>query len=341
MTKLRIGLVGMAQGWYATLYSRVCARRKDVDFIGVCDLGVPSQDIRACAEITAEEFAQELGVPLYHEFQDLMDQRPDALIITSESADHHRYAIPAIEAGIHVFVGKPMTISLEAAKQIASVAAKHPSIIVQPGEPARYEDGMILARERVLRGQIGKPLMVHLFVNHPAMTNHPWQLSFERSGGPFVEFGTYVADLAEWIVGSPISEVFALGKNFLHPQVDGPDNGKLLCEHQNGTMSSLDIFCSISWNYPFLGLEVVGERGCLRADYHNYPLFIHQPEGCEVTEPRYSPMNLREIEHFLECILEHKQPVITPDDYVSTITVIEAALASLDRKKPIKVALKE
>lgn len=337
MEKIRMGLVGMAQGWYAILYSRACARHKDVDFIGICDLGMPPKDVLACAEITAEAFAKELGVPLYHDFDELVQQHPHALIITCETADHHRYALAAIEAGIHVFVGKPLTNTLEAAKQVAQLAARHPSVIVQPGEPARYEDGMIQARKSVLSGEIGKPLMVKVFVNHPAMTNHPWQMSFQRSGGPFVEFGTYVADLAEWIVGSPIVSVYALGKNFMHPQVDGPDNAKLLCEHENGTLSNLDICCSITWNYPFLGLEIIGERGSIHADYHNYPVYVHKKEGMRVAEPRYSPMNQREIEHFLDCIMNRKQPCITPSEFVSMMSIMKAALASLERKAPVRI----
>src|SRR5512139_200141 len=99
MKSLRVGLVGLAQGWYATLYSRACARRKEVDFIGICDLGMSPQEVYACAEITAEDFAQELEVPLFHSFEDLMNESPGALIVTSETADHHRHAIPAIEAG--------------------------------------------------------------------------------------------------------------------------------------------------------------------------------------------------------------------------------------------------
>jgi predicted dehydrogenase len=212
---------------------------------------------------------------------------------------------------------------------------------VQPGEPARYEDAMIQARQSVQGGDIGKPLMAHLFVNHPTMTNHPWQMSFQRSGGPFVEFGTYVADLAEWIVGSRIKYVYALGKNYIYHQVDGPDNGKLLCEHENGALSSLDICCSITWNYPFLGLEIVGENGCLRADYHNYPLIIHKSDGFKASEPRYALMNQREIEHFLECIFEEKQPIITVEDYVSTIAIIEAALKSLQLQDKVEVVRSE
>jgi myo-inositol 2-dehydrogenase/D-chiro-inositol 1-dehydrogenase len=334
MGKLRIGLVGLSQGWYAKLYSRFCASHKDVEFIGVCDLGVSDDYTLATAEITARQFADELEVPVYHSFEDLMAQDPGALIITCETRDHHHYVIPAVKAGVHCIVGKPLTCTLAAAQEVAKVVSEHESVIVLPGQPARYEDGLMEARKKVMSGSIGKPLMTHLLINHPTMTNHEWQMRFDRSGGPFVEFGTYVADLAEWIVGSPIKSVYARGNNFLYPGVDGPDNAKLLCEHDNGTLSSLDIHCSITWNYPFLGLEIIGEKASLRANYHNYTLMIQGNNHYELGDTRLSPMNQREIEHFLDCVLHHQTPIITPQDHVSTIAVIESAIKSMQSDQP-------
>jgi predicted dehydrogenase len=266
-----------------------------------------------------------------------MQENPGALIVTSETGEHHRYVLPAIEAGVHIFVGKPLTTTLALARQIHEAARRHPAVVVQPGEPARYEDAMLQARQSLKAGEIGRPLMARLFVNHPTMTNHEWQMRFERSGGPFIEFGTYVADLAEWVLGSSIVSVYAQGKNFMHPQVDGPDNGMLLCEHENGALSHLSIYCSLQWNYPFLGLDIVGEKGCLQADYHNYPLMVHGFDSCRVSEPRYSPMNQREIDHFLDCVFKGKQPCITPEDYVSTIAVMESALESLKSQALVQV----
>lgn len=337
MKPLRMGLVGFAQGYYATLYSRICNRRKDVELIGVCDLGMPPYQVEACAEITAEEHARDLGVPLFHDFEDLLEKEPQALIITSETADHHHYAIAAIERGIHAFIGKPMTVSSAAAREIIAARSKRPGVVILPGEPARYEDGMIQGRQSVLSGEVGRPLMAHFSINHPTMTNHPWQMDVARSGGPFIEFGSYVADLVEWVIGSPVVSVYALAENFMHPQVGGPDNGKLLCQHANGTLSSLDVLCSIRWGYPFLGLEVICERGSIRADYHNYSLYVQRSEGSRLVEPRVSAMNQREIEHFLDCVLYGAQPIITPEEYLSTILILEAACTSLETKLPVRI----
>lgn len=338
MKMLKMGLVGFAQGYYATLYSRICARRKDIDFVGVCDLGMPAADVLACAETTAEAFAGELGVPLFHRFEELMAQKPEALIVTCETADHHCYTLQALDQGVHVFTGKPLATTSAAARTIVAALEKKPGLIVLPGEPARYEDAMIQARQRLQAGEIGKPLMAHFFVNHPAMTNHAWQMDNIRSGGPLFEFGSYVVDLSEWIIGAEIVSVSALAANYMHPQIAAPDNAKILCRHSNGAMSSLDVCCSICWNYPFLGLEIIGEKGCLRADYHNYPIYVHKPEGCVAPEPRYSPMNQREIEHFIECVQEKAQPLITPQEFLSTACVLEAIFESLQKQTFVEVS---
>lgn len=334
---IRVGTVGFAQGWYATLYSRACAQMKDVEFVGVCDLGETEAYVRACAETSAEAFAAELDVPLFHDLQDLLDLDLHALIVTSETADHHEHAIQAIRSGVHVFVGKPLTITRKAAEAILAALDEHPGIVLLPGQPGRYEDGMIQAHERIRKGEIGRPLMAYIYVNHPAMTNHEWEMRAERSGGPFIEFGSYPVDLAEWIIAAPIRSVYALGENFLHPQVDGPDNTQLLCRHTNGAISSLGVYTSIRWTYPFLGLEIIGERGCIRTDYHNYPVYVHGTEGISVQEPRYSLMNQREIEHFMDCVRGRTKPGITPREYLRTITVLEAAVTSLEVGQAVEV----
>ena len=337
MNPIRVGLVGLAQGYYATLYSRTCAQMRDVEFIGVCDLGVSEAYALACAEISARAFAEELNVPLVHDLAALLHKKPHALIITSETADHHRHAVPAIEAGVHVFIGKPMTTTLAAAQAIVSAMQKQPSVIVMPGQPARYEDAMTQARDRLQSGAVGRPFTAHVYVNHPAMTNHAWEMSAERSGSPLIEFGSYPVDLAEWIIGSPIKSVYAQADNFKTPQIEGPDNVKMLCRHHNGTMSSLDVYSSISWNYPFLGLEIIGEQGCIRADYHNYPIYVHQESAVHVSSPRYSQMNEREIAHFMDCVRGVCKPVITAHDYVSTIRVLEAARQSVAQGQPVEI----
>ncbi|WP_256872969.1 Gfo/Idh/MocA family protein [Candidatus Entotheonella palauensis] len=110
-------------------------------------------------------------------------------------------------------------------------------------------------------GDIGRPLTARVFVNHIAMTSPQWQRDMAKSGGPLGEFGTYGFDIVRWVLGAEPTEVFAYGENFMHTrEIETWDNIKALLKFANGSLGSVHICTSISWEYPFFDLEVVGKR---------------------------------------------------------------------------------
>ena len=337
MRTLRYGLIGFAQGYYATTYTRVAAARKDVEVVGVCDLGQPVDYVEACAELTAERFAEELGVPLYHKLDELLGKNLDAVMITSETCEHAAHALAAIQRGIHILIGKPMTLRADEVRQMIETAAGKPLVIL-PGQPARYEDGVIAAREQIARGAIGRPIMGRVFVNHPAMVNHEWERDEQRSGGPLGEFGYYCCDLIRWMMGAEPAEVFAYADNFCTPEIQSPDNLKILVRFTNGSLGSMDCSSSIRFNYPFLDLECIGETGVVRTQYHNYPAVMQRTDHVELAPIRYSPMNEREMHHFLDCVQGKDKPRMLLRDAIQVARMIDAIRESLRLHKPVSLA---
>ena len=64
--------------------------------------------------------------------------------------------------------------------------------------------------------------------------------------------------------------------------------------------------------------------------------------------PRYSPLIStmltsfqRELNHFLDCIVNSVNPVITLEDAYKALMVIEAAYRSIDEGKPVKIEQEE
>ena len=55
--KLTCGLIGLSQGWYANLFATELVAMKDVELVGVCDLGKSRDYVLDCIGIDAEEFA--------------------------------------------------------------------------------------------------------------------------------------------------------------------------------------------------------------------------------------------------------------------------------------------
>ncbi|MDE0079381.1 MAG: Gfo/Idh/MocA family oxidoreductase [Caldilineaceae bacterium] len=337
--KLTCGLIGLSQGWYADLFATELLAMKDVELVGVCDLGKSRAYVEECIGMGAEAFAAKFEATLYHDAADLLGQDLDFVVVASEIGEHCEDSCQALEAGAHVFACKPFSFMGDEVRRAIQVA-RSSSRIVMPAVPSRFEDGLIEAVRRVRAGDIGRPLTARVFVNHVAMTSPEWQRDPAKSGGPLGEFGTYGFDIVRWALGGEPVEVFAYGENFMHQDViESWDNVKALLQFDNGSLGSVHVCTSIRWEYPFFDLEVVGEQGCLRTDYHNYPVVTHGTSSAQLAPIRYAPMNQREIAHFVKAVRREEELRVTLKDAYVVARTIEAVQESLTEHRPVRIEL--
>ncbi|NMB11230.1 MAG: Gfo/Idh/MocA family oxidoreductase [Firmicutes bacterium] len=332
MKKLRYGLIGFSQGFYATTYTEALLQRKDVDVVACCDLGMPSDYVRECASTTAEEFCLSLQVPLVSDLNQFFDLDLDMVMIATEVWEHKQYTILALEHGCHVFVGKPLSFLTQDVEEV-SKKAEEKGLIVLPGQPLRYESGFIEAAEKIKAGRIGKPLNIRLFLNHEAMIHQAWERDPARSGGPLGTFGVYLFDLIRWVTGQEFAEVFAYGDNFVFSQIPAHDVVQIVGRLCSGTLANLNLVSTITWPYPFVLLDVVGTMGVLRTNYDNYQTIIQGPSGASLGDIKYSPMGTQEILHFVDCCQGLASPRMTLEDMLKAAKGIEAAMTSLTTGK--------
>ncbi len=337
--KLTCGLIGLSQGWYADLFATELLAMKDVELVGVCDLGKSRDYVQDCIGMGAEAFASKFETVLYHDAADMLGENLDFVVVASEIGEHCENSCQALEAGAHVFACKPFSFVGDEVLRAIQVAQSN-SRIVMPAVPSRFEDGVIEAVRRVGAGDIGRPLTARVFVNHAAMTSPPWQRDPAKSGGPLGEFGTYGFDIVRWALGGDPEEVFAYGENFVHQGViRGWDNVKALVRFDSGSLGSVHICTSISWEYPFFDLEVVGEKGCVRTDYHNYPVVTQGRSSAQLAPVRYAPMNQREIAHFVKAVRGEEELRVTLEDAYAVARTIEAVQESLTAGGPVRIEL--
>ena len=336
---LTCGLIGLSQGWYADLFATELLAMNDVELVGVCDLGKRRAYVEECIDMDAEAFAAKFEATLYHDAADLLGQDLDFVVVASEIGEHCENSCQAMEAGAHVFACKPFSFIGDEVLRAIQVAQSN-GRMVMPAVPSRFEDGLIEAVRRVRAGDIGRALTARVFVNHVAMTSPAWQRDPAKSGGPLGEFGTYGFDIVRWALGGEPEEVFAYGENFVHQGViEGWDNVKALVRFENGSLGSVHVCTSISWEYPFFDLEVVGEKGCVRTDYHNYPVMTQGSSFSQLAPIRYSPMNQREIAHFVKAVRREEELRVTLEDAYVVARTIEAVQESLTAHRPVRIEL--
>lgn len=296
---IRVALAGFSQGYYATAYMRYLARLKAVCPVAVCDCGANDAYVMECAFVTAGAFARELGVPLLHDYSRLLEQRPDAVLICSETADHAAMARVALEKGIHVFVSKPLSFSSRDTALLRGVAER---AVLLCGNPLKYEQGMEEMRARLAAGEIGRVYSLRVMINHLAMTKQAWERDEARSGGPLGTYGVYLFDLARWLTAQPLCRLYALADNYCTPEIACPDTVKVLGTGTKGTQFTLELYSAIRHEYPFVQVEAVGEKGTLVTRYDNYATLAQTSAGAALGALRASDMGAGEMDHFLACI---------------------------------------
>jgi len=126
--KLRAGLIGA--GHIGRFHTRHLSQHKDWDCAGIFD----SDPARA--KLVGAEF----NVPVARDYQELI-QASDALFITCPTSYHFPYALEALNAGKHVFIEKPISVTLEEGQELVDLADKM-NLKIQVGHVERFNPAL-------------------------------------------------------------------------------------------------------------------------------------------------------------------------------------------------------
>lgn len=325
--KLRFGLLGFSQGFYATTYTRHLAKLKEVEVVACCDMGQSPEYVQECAGMTASQFSEEIGCRLVRHPEELFALGVDMVMVACEVWEHAKYAEMALKHGCHVFVGKPLSLEPDEIQSLIQ-SAEAANRVVLPGNPLRYEGAVQSIAARVHQGEIGRPTNLRLFIHHEAMIHQEWERDPARSGGPLGTFGVYLMDTVKWITGEDLTEIYATGGQFVFPQIQSWDTVQAIGKTSGGTLVQLNLVSSMDWDFPFYMLDVVGTKGIIRTDHDRYSYILQNPRA-ELGPIRYDPMGSLEIEHFLNCCAGREKPCMTLEDMLHAARGIKAIEQSI------------
>lgn len=128
----------------------------------------------------------------------------DAVYLALPNGMHRDYAVPALEAGKHLLLEKPMATSVDEGEAIVA-AARAAGVKLMIAYRLHCEPGTLDAIERVRRGEIGEPLLFSsVFAQHVSGENHRARQGYWA--GPVPDMGTYPLNAVRNLFSSePIS----------------------------------------------------------------------------------------------------------------------------------------
>lgn len=279
----------------------------------------------------AETIAVENKVRILTEEQILNDPEIDAVAIASLASFHGSQAERALRAGKHVYIEKPMTLSVEDAKNLCSLT-KAQNRILMVGHILHYHPAFIALKARL--HELG-PLK-HIYANRLALGR------FRHQESVLWDLASHDISLILALAQSKPSKIDAIGQAYLLPEK--PASALLNLTFPSG----LTAHVHASWLSPFKEqkLIVIGEKGIAVFDDRkplaeklmiskdcfewkdDQPQANNEFETYGVPLPESEPLK-NECIHFLTSIQKGEKPLTSEEEGLGVIEVLEAAEKSL------------
>jgi predicted dehydrogenase len=184
----RVGLIGT--GWYGKCDLLRLIQVAPVEVVSLCD--VDKKMVAEAAEIVAGRQKSGKTPRTFGDWREMLKQKDlDIVLIATPDHWHALPMIAACQAGIDVFVQKPISVDVVEGRAMVAAARKH-GRVVQVGTQRRSTPHLVEARDRFLKeGKLGKIGLVEIYCyyhmrarENPPDTAPPDNLDYEMWTGP-------------------------------------------------------------------------------------------------------------------------------------------------------------
>lgn len=210
---LRIGILG--SGWRGrTLAAALRDSGEHARIVACCDTS-PATLERNRADFGADIFT----TSDHHEL--LGAGRIDAVIVSSPDFLHAEHAVAALEAGVHVFLEKPMATTIEDCDRILRAAARSRGRLYV-GHNMRFFPVMQKMRALIEAGRIGRveAIWCRHFISYGGDAYFKdWHSERKHTTGLLLQKGAHDIDIIHWLGGAPTVRAVGMGKLSVYNEV--------------------------------------------------------------------------------------------------------------------------
>jgi len=305
-------------------------RLPGAELVALCD---PNEE-------TLQIAGRDLGVDtLTADYGDAVDRHDvDAVVIVTPTFLHGEIACAAAAAGKHVFLEKPMAITLDECRSIIA-AAERAGVKLQIGFMRRFDEGFLEAKEMLDSGALGRVMKIKSTGRGPGLPS-PWMFDLKQSNGIIAEVNSHDMDSLRWFTGSEAVRAYAEAANFKCDQArddfpDFYDNVLATFRFADGTIGEVDGTCPCHYGYD-ARVEILCERGMVLVGHTAETTATKVTvDGQVVGRTVKSWRNLfrdayhAEMEHFVRCVQNDRTPAVTGRDGLRAVAMVLAVNESL------------
>ena len=351
MDKISIGIVGLG----------TIAKNMHVPVLSTFE----DAEIKAAAEVDVKrgrEFAEKWNIPeIYGDYNNMYDNGDlDAVFVCLPNFLHFEAVKSALEHDLHVFCEKPMGLIADEAYELVKTAKKK-NLVLAVGYNRRLIKNYEEAAEIVKSLRLGNVLQAHgILVNDGPYAG--WIPSsdwfFKDKYGVLYDSGPHLIDVMMHILSDKITEVSARGINTMYG-LTVFDNIAGVFKTEKGVVGTFNVGWKIAVNYD--SVQVHGTGGSLLANplevevrHKGYgPLervadhikfgkkiigaLIGTQTGRKSGDKRPDETYFREDRAFIDAVLNCDEPLVSGEDGLRVLEVLEAVKSSLEKGEFTKV----
>lgn len=332
-SKVNVGLIGA--GRIGRLHAEHLAFR------------IPQANLLAVSDIileAAQKCAAEFGIPkAIQDHREIMeDPNIEAVVICSSTDTHAQMIEEAAAAGKHIFCEKPIDFDLARIDR-ALAAVEEAGVKLQVGFNRRFDPNFRRVRELVAAGKIGEPHILRITSRDPA----PPPIEYVKvSGGIFLDMTIHDFDMARYLIGSEVEEIYAVGGVMVDPAIGEAgdiDTAVITLRFENGVIGTIDNSRQAVYGYD-QRVEVFGSGGMVAVSNKTPDsAVVSDAEGVHGPLPlyffieRYVDSYIAEMEAFIECIQQDRMPPVTGIDGRIPVVMGYAARRSYEENRPVRL----
>ena len=338
MKNINIGIIGT--GWCGGIRAETCAASPFVNQLHIAE--IREDRLR---EVAAKTHPVTAAVD-YREL--LANKGIDAIIISATpETTHYPMAKESLEAGKHVFLEKPISLTLEEADELIHLA-KSKGLLFTIGYSQRFNPKFAYVKRSIAEGAIGEPISA-------LASRHITRNLGNKIGGriklsPAAMEATHDIDFVLWCFEprKPVRVYCQMVSKIMKPTHNVPDCAWIVVTLDDGSVFTIGAGWVLPPAYPNFAstwIEMVGTEGAIMVDETHRDVYlttmkrgiefpISTMPGEKVAHVYAGPMEAETI-HFLECVVLGRQPLVTAEQARVVMRVYQAADQSAEEGRPV------
>lgn len=315
MLKAGVVGVGVMGENHARVYTEI-SEKCGVKLVGVADVD----------QSLTKEVGKRYGVPYFNDHTELAKKELDLVSIAVPTSKHLEVAQEFIEMGTDILVEKPIADTVKNGKKIVKLA-EDAGVKLMVGHIERFNPAVMQLNEIVKKDELGELLTIS------ATRVGPLAIRI-RDVGIIIDLAVHDIDVMNFILRKKVKSVKAKAGNVRHPD-NVEDYALIMLDYPNGTSGVVET----NWLTPHKtrNLKIVGTKGIAHVDYIDQDITKYNEHWKkEYKVDKREPLK-NELEEFVRCSREGKEPLVGGEDGIHVLEVAEKAMQSAKENRIIEV----